>query len=209
MSNINKIYTIGYSSFTINEFINVLKQYNINCVIDVRSKPYSKYHTDYNKPILEKILEDNKLLYRNYAEEFGAQQTDESYYTNGYVDFDKFTKSQLFKNGFNKIIAGIDLGYTFVIMCAEKDPATCHRNIMVAKEFFKQGYQIKNILADSSTEMQNELETRLVDLYFKNRDQISLFDDDLSFEEMVKHSYKKRNEEIGFRKDSQEEQFNE
>jgi len=40
---INTIYTIGYSGFVIDDFIQILKKYKISVVIDVRSNPYSQY----------------------------------------------------------------------------------------------------------------------------------------------------------------------
>ena len=50
---INTIYTIGYTAFPINEFLDVIKHYGIHCVIDVRSSPFSNYYSDYNKDELE------------------------------------------------------------------------------------------------------------------------------------------------------------
>ena len=61
-----EIYTIGYSCFKIDEFIKVLKRYKINCVIDVRSDPNSKFYTDYNKSALMNVLEKNNIYYRRF-----------------------------------------------------------------------------------------------------------------------------------------------
>lgn len=52
----SEIYTIGYSGFKLEDFICVLKSYNINGLIDVRSTPVSKYYTDYNKQELSASL---------------------------------------------------------------------------------------------------------------------------------------------------------
>lgn len=195
------MYTIGYSSFKIEEFIDVLKKYKITCLIDVRSNPYSKFYVDFNKENLQNILRRKGIIYRNYKFEFGAQQEDLQYHTDGYLDFAKYTKSKSFIEGVEKIEAGIKMGYTFVLMCAEKDPSTCHRSIMVAREFYNSGYVIKNILSDSSYELQDDIEQRLVDEFFPDRNQISFFPENLSWEEMVHRSYKCRNSEIGYRLD--------
>ena len=63
---INKIYTIGYSGFVIDDFIKILKKYEISVVIDVRSNPYSQYHLEYNKENLKKKLKQNRIYYRSY-----------------------------------------------------------------------------------------------------------------------------------------------
>lgn len=196
---VKDIFTIGYSSFKVHELINILKQYGINSLIDVRSNPNSKYYEDYNKNTFERLLKFHGIIYRNYKDEFGARQEDAKYYPNGYLDFELFTSSSKFLEGVDKIKAGMDISYKFVFMCAEKDPSTCHRNIMVAKEFYKKGYNVKNILADGTYEAQDSIEKRLVNHYFPNKNQVTLFSQQLTWGEMVKASYEKRNEEIGYR----------
>lgn len=193
------IYTIGYSGFKINDFIEVLKKYRINSLIDVRSNPNSKFHQDYNMINMQKNLKKYGIIYRNYKDEFGARQEDLQYYTNGYLDFNKYTKSKSFLDGVKKIEAGLNQNYTFVFMCAEKDPSTCHRNIMVARKFQELGYNIINILADGSFELQDSIERRLVEQYFPDRNQMSFFTNNMSWTEMVKKSYEYRNIEIGYR----------
>ena len=110
-----------------------------------------------------------------------------------------FTKSDKFREGLNKVEAGTQLNYTFALMCAEKDPGTCHRSIMIGKEFSRIGYLVKHILSDKSYETQNDLEKRLVNYYFPNRAQMTLFNDELSWDEMVEKSYEFKNNEIGFK----------
>lgn len=195
------IFTIGYSGFEIDEFINVLKKYKIDSLIDVRSSPISKYYDDYNKNNLENLLKYHNIIYRNYSKEFGARQTNPKYYPEGYLDFNLFAESSRFLEGVNKINTGISMNYKFVFMCAEKDPSTCHRNIMVARQFYKMGYNIKNILADQSFKTQDIIEKQLVEEYFPNRNQLTLFSEQLTWDEMVNLSYKKRNIEIGYRID--------
>ncbi len=197
------IFTIGYSCFEIDDFLKVLKQYEINCLIDVRSSPNSMYYTDYNIGNLKPLLEKNGIIYRNYQKEFGARQEDPQFYDEGYLDFCQFTRSEQFLEGVKKIEAGMERGFIFALMCAEKDPATCHRNIMVARAFHQRGYKIANILFDGTIETQESLEERLVDCYFPERDQLTLFQEPLSWEEIVDRSYQLRNSEIGYRLDKE------
>lgn len=200
---LHTIYTIGYSCFEVSNFIDVLKRYSINSLIDVRSNPNSVYYTDYNSKLLAPLLKENGIIYRNYKEEFGARQDNKSFYSDGYLDFNKFVKSDQFISGMKKIEAGVEKNYIFAFMCAEKDPSTCHRNIMVAREFYKKGYRIGNILFDGSIELQESIENRLVNAYFPDRNQLTIFDEELSWEEMVNIAYQKRNEEIGYRLDEE------
>lgn len=204
---LDSIYTIGYSCFKIDDFINVLKKYKINCLIDVRSNPNSMHYTDYNKTSLELLLKSNGIHYRNYKNEFGARQDNPVFYSNGFLDFTKFVKSEAFLEGVRKIVAGIEKEYVFAFMCAEKDPSTCHRNIMVAREFYRMGYKVNNILSDGTIETQENLEQRMVEHYFPNRNQLSLFQEELTWDDMVNRAYQLRNSEIGYRKDKEGDDF--
>ena len=76
---------------------------------------------------------------------------------------------------------------------------------MVAREFHKRGYKVCNILSDGNFESQEQIEKRLLDKYFPNRKQLSLIDKDLSLDEMINESYKKRNKDIGYKIDSNED----
>ena len=100
---INCIYTIGYTAFSIDEFIEVINSYGVNCVIDVRSSPFSAYYSDYNKDALENVLKQHNILYRNYQKEFGARQTNPVFYSGDIVDFEKFIKSEQFMDGVSKV----------------------------------------------------------------------------------------------------------
>ncbi|GHT01736.1 hypothetical protein AGMMS50276_30380 [Synergistales bacterium] len=195
------IYTIGYTSYEITNFIDVLKAFGIKLVVDVRSLPYSEYYPDYNKESLEKTLSRYNIFYRNYSREFGARQTAKNFFApEGYLDFEKFTKSNNFMQGFSKLVKSLEQGYTFALLCAEKNPATCHRSIMVSRVFSESGCIVRHILQNGETETQSDVENQLVEHYFPNRNQLTLFDDNVIDDSLfVKKAYRLRNSEIGYR----------
>lgn len=206
---INCIYTIGYTAFSINEFIETIKNFGISCVIDVRSSPFSNYYTDYNKDTLERTLKEHNILYRNYANEFGARQTNPAFYSGDIVDFDKFIKSAQFLEGVSKVKKGIERGYSFVLMCAEKDPIKCHRSIMLGKGFSENGFDVKHIVSKTEIESQRELEERLLEMYHQDRFQLTLFGGEQSASELLADAYKKQNLAIGYNKNTNIEQGDE
>ena len=204
MKILKNIYTIGYTAFKIDEFISVLKKYNITCVIDVRSLAYSQHYPDYNKEALSRVLKSNGIVYRNYSAEFGARQTEKCYLSpKGYLDFNKYVKSDRFESGYQKVLTGIDRGYTYVLMCAETDPIDCHRSIMIGREFYKRGFEVKNILKSGEILLQGELEEKLLDKYFSTRDQFSIFEDNKDDVQLIEEAYNLRNEEIGYKEESE------
>lgn len=206
---INCIYTIGYTAFSINEFIETIKNFGISCVIDVRSSPFSNYYTDYNKDTLERTLKEHNILYRNYANEFGARQTNPAFYSGDIVDFDKFIKSAQFLEGVSKVKKGIERGYSFVLMCAEKDPIKCHRSIMLGKGFSENGFDVKHIVSKTEIESQRELEERLLEMYHQDRFQLTIFGGEQSDSELLADAYKKQNLAIGYNKNTNIEQGDE
>ena len=198
---VNVVYTIGYSGFSLNEFIQALTTHKIALVIDVRSYPYSSHFPDFNKDTIEKVLKNNNIYYRNYANEFGARQKDPKYYSkNGYLDFALFAKSEPFLRGVKKLCKSMEQNYTFVLMCAEKDPINCHRTILVARAFYNRGYEIVHLLPNNNTMTQQDIERRLLQRYFPNKDQVTLFNSNISSDnDMIDEAYVLRNSEIGYK----------
>jgi len=86
-----EIYTIGHSNYPYNKLIEMIKKYNINCVVDIRETPYSKYNVQYNKEDFHKSLKKSGYIYIYMGKEFGAKRLNPASYTlEGYADFEKF-----------------------------------------------------------------------------------------------------------------------
>jgi hypothetical protein len=89
--------------------------------------------------------------------------------------------------------------YRFALMCAEKDPINCHRTILVTRSFHDAGYKVKHLLPNNGMVTQEDIENRLLlDKYFPNRNQITLFGEVFSKSEYIAQAYRKRNSEIGY-----------
>ncbi|CQR73276.1 hypothetical protein SOV_50580 [Sporomusa ovata DSM 2662] len=197
----NKIYTIGHSSHKIEYFLYLLKAHSINCLVDVRSMPFSRYTPQFNMNELKKFLNNNGLYYLFMGKELGARREDKSLYTKeGYLDFEKVSNTSLFNFGIERIKSGIEKGFSIALMCTEKDPINCHRNILVARNFYKQNYQVENILQNGEIQNQRVVEKRLLDTYFPNRMQQTLFDsrDNSNSLELIEQAYRLRNKDIGY-----------
>jgi uncharacterized protein (DUF488 family) len=195
-----EIFTIGHSSHDIEVFLELLKQHRINCIADVRSMPYSQYTPQFNTEGLTRFLKRNGILYIFFGRELGARQDDSSLYTpEGFLDFEKVSKTKIFQTSIERLKIGIDKGFRVALMCSEKDPIDCHRNIMVAREFYKNDYSVNNILYDGNLQSQEIIEKRLLDMYFPDRMQPVLFDlENKSEADLIIDAYKLRNRDIGY-----------
>ena len=85
-------------------------------------------------------------------------------------------------------------------MCAEKHPSECHRAILIAKAFSDRGHEITHLKPGGITLSQHDIDNELLEKYFPDRAQASLFDEDnKSEQEYIDLAYKMRNDEIGFK----------
>ena len=164
------LYSIGYANKPIDEFISILKKYNIHCIIDVRSMPFSGQFPDYNQNNLEKILKNNKIYYRSYKDEFGARRIEKEAYTKiklyddsdiDVVEFNKVYKFDIFKVGYDKIVDSLNQNYNMCFLCSEKYPYDCHRGIMVSECFYSNGYMIQHIVDQNTIIKHNEMDSFL------------------------------------------------
>jgi len=194
------LYTIGHSNHQIDFFLYLLKKYNIQYVIDVRTSPFCKYTKQYDRWNIEKTLKENNIIYCFMGEFFGAKRKEKELYTaEGYLDFEKTTESEKFLLGFNNILKGLQDDYNVALMCSEKDPKDCHRSIMISKKFLEAGFEANHILPDGKIKTQKELEKELVNEFYSGRKQLNLFTMNMTEEDYIRESYKKQNEKIGYR----------
>ncbi len=195
-----KIFTIGYTGFNIEEFINVLKKNNINAVVDVRSNPFSKYYPDYDTNRLKDKLNEYGIAYRLYDKEFGARQNDYSLYTKeNKLDLNLFAKSKQFQLGIKRLKKGIVCGFTIVLMCAEKNPMECHRAVLIGRELSLRGFKVFHIIDSKKVISEKELELLLVNNYFPQKNQLSIFNEDnMSLEEQIRKAVNMQREKIAY-----------
>jgi len=204
----NRIYTVGHSTQSIEEFIHLLKKHYINCLIDVRSVPYSKYATQFDKEELKRQLSIEGIYYIHMGEELGARRDEKDVYLQGMVDFEKVSGCKSFLSGINRVIDGINKNFTIAIMCTEKDPIECHRSILVSRALHNRNFEVLHILSNGEVQSHSKLEDRLLEQYFPNRNQGSIFDlieGKKTEEELLRESYKLQNEKIGYRVELQKE----
>lgn len=144
-----QLFTIGYEGIDQSQFLSWLSNYKINVVADVRDLPLSR-KKGFSKTALSDLLNKNKIDYINYRE-LGAPKELRSYLfqTKDYKTYFKKYKSIVSKNlaAIDTILDTIKDGKNVVLLCYEKDPATCHRSV-VADEVKKRdgnGLKIKHL----------------------------------------------------------------
>ena len=161
---ISELFTIGYSPHTISSFTDLLKKYNISSVVDVRSSPYSQFKPEFNRDKIKEYLKLDNITYVFLGDSCGARVTDPSCLSHGRVDYSLVAESQKFKEGLERIRKGMQK-YRIALMCAEKDPITCHRTILVCRNLRSNDIEIKHILSNGRIEEHKDSEYRLMKLH--------------------------------------------
>ncbi len=174
----NCLYTVGHSNHSIEKFIELLQGQSINALVDVRSTPYSRYLPHFNQKALQAYLPKEEIRYVFLGAELGVRPKDQSCYVDGKALYEKIASLETFQQGLKRLLKGLE-SYTIALMCAEKDPITCHRAILVCQHLVPFNLEIAHIHSDGEREFHEDLEDRLLKLHSlqtpEDSGQLSLF----------------------------------
>ena len=188
-----EVYTIGYSSFNISNFIRILFENKIDYIVDVRSSPFSSYYSDYNKESLKVSLKQKDIGYVFLGDNLGARiKAPECYDNYGKAVYEKISVHPIFLEGINRLKIGIEK-YRISLLCAEKDPINCHRNILICKNLKSEDINIYHILPFGKIEKNDDTEKRLLKLFGLENDDMFL-----SYTERLENVYKLQGTKIAF-----------
>lgn len=113
-----RLFTIGHSNQSMDDFMLKLKKFNIEILVDIRSYPQSKYVPHFNRDNLDKVLEDNKIAYTYNGRNIGGKD----------VNYD-------FNTTVNRIAETVKSGKRICLMCTEGNHKKCHRFTILEPEF--------------------------------------------------------------------------
>lgn len=171
------IFTIGHSTHSWSFFLDLIKPYNIDVLVDVRSTPYSKMALDFNRETLKELLEKENIRYLFMGDKLGGRSNDPDCIVEGRVDYYKIATSTDFQDGFRRLLKGTN-EYTVALMCAEKEPLDCHRTILISRHLVDAGLTVNHILQNGQLEEHNEtidrllLEEKLSQDMFRSKDEV-------------------------------------
>jgi uncharacterized protein (DUF488 family) len=130
----HELYTIGHSTRTLDEFLHLLKTYEIEVLADIRTIPESRRYPHFSRNSLSSTLSSNGIQYIHLKELGGLRRPrkdsenlgwrNESF--RGYADY---MQTSEFKEALAGL-AGLAENRRTVIMCAEAVPWRCHRNLV-------------------------------------------------------------------------------
>jgi|SRR3989344_6071711 len=156
-----KIFSIGHSTRSFEDFVATLKQYGIDMVVDIRRFPGSNKFPHFSRESLEKSLPSQGISYVHFPDLGGFRKE-------GYA---AFAHTQEFKDGVKKFLSVIK-GKHAAMMCAEILWFRCHRR-HVAEELTKLGHSVVHVYNKEKTQ-----DHKSNDEYVKEKMGLGLFCDD-------------------------------
>jgi uncharacterized protein (DUF488 family) len=174
------------------KLLGLLAAHEITAVADVRSHPFSRFNPQFNRENLKADLKSAGLSYVFLGRELGARPEDPSCYVDGKVQYGLLAGTPLFQEGIKRLGEGA-ARYRIAVLCAEKDPLTCHRAILVCRRLAAIEIAAQHILEDGQLESHDAALSRLLS-------ELGSGESDLfrSREEMIVDAYEQRGKQIAF-----------
>lgn len=155
------LFSVGHSNYEIDVFISLLQKHGVTAVADVRSHPYSRFLPHFNRTALQESLNKEGIRYVFLGRELGARPSNQDCYVNGKAVYERIAATEAFHEGVQRVLKGLNK-YKLSLMCAEKDPLTCHRAVLVCQHLRHLDLNINHILKNGDLESHNHLEERML-----------------------------------------------
>ena len=132
-----KIFTVGYEKIKTEDFIHLLKENNINVLVDVRENPFSM-RKDFIKKYLSEILMENGISYTHLKMLGNPKFIRDNFKENKDTQEMLYKYMQYIRTKDLTSIAKLIGDNNICLMCYEKDPLDCHRTVL-AFELYRRG----------------------------------------------------------------------
>src|SRR5258706_14514093 len=100
------IFTVGHSNHSFERFLQLLAGAEITALADVRSKPHSRWASQFNKQTLGAALGEHDVAYVFLGKELGGRPEDPALLKNGKPDYDTMAGAKSVRDGIGRIIEG-------------------------------------------------------------------------------------------------------
>lgn len=154
--------TIGYGSErTCDELVKLLHSYGVTYLVDVRSKPFSKFRPEYSRDTLAAFLKRSGIVYVYMGDTLGGLPSDPTCYTDGKVQYREVREREWFAHGLARLVKGWHGGHHIALMCAELEPDRCHRTKLIGEALVATGVRVAHIDEKSSLATHEAVMARL------------------------------------------------
>ncbi len=147
------IFTVGHSTRSLDELVEILRAHGVKRLIDVRSIPRSRHNPQFNRETLSKALHNRGFNYR-HLKALGGQRHARRHSVNtgwrnaSFRGFADYMQTPAFKSALEELLSLAGQKPT-ALMCAEAVPWRCHRSL-IADALTARGYEVRDIMSVTS-----------------------------------------------------------
>jgi uncharacterized protein (DUF488 family) len=133
-SNAISVFTVGHSTRTVEEFIELLKAHRIELLVDVRKVPMSRHNPQFNRDTLPETLRQAGVDYLHLGELGGlrkprADSPNTAWRNLSFRGYADYMETPEFEKGLTRLMDEAVKRRT-AVMCAEAVPWRCHRSLI-------------------------------------------------------------------------------
>ncbi len=151
------ILTIGHSRHPLEAFLGLLQRHRVEVLVDVRSQPVSRFSPHFSRNALERAVVGASMRYLYLGDALGGRpKPRECYGADGVVDYDLVEQQDFYRRGIERLIEGVSCSRV-CLMCAEEDPARCHRRLLISRTLVRRGIEVRHIRGGGTLELEDEL----------------------------------------------------
>jgi uncharacterized protein (DUF488 family) len=142
------VMTVGHSTRTSKEFIQLLKAHQVQRLVDVRTVPRSRHNPQFNRSALSPALHSSRLYY-TYLPGLGGlrharrDSPNAGWHNASFRGFADYMQTPEFRKHLDDLIK-LATSERIAIMCAEAVPWRCHRSL-IADALLARGIEVREI----------------------------------------------------------------
>jgi uncharacterized protein (DUF488 family) len=147
------ICTVGHSTRSFDELVDLLRAHGVKRLVDVRTIPRSRHNPQFNRETLSKALHNRHLSYRHMKALGGLRHARPDSINSGWRNasfrgFADYMQTPSFAAALERLLELAEQKPT-AIMCAEAVPWRCHRSL-IADALTARGYEVRDIMSVTS-----------------------------------------------------------
>lgn len=128
------VYTIGHSTRSLTEFLDMLQSFEIQTLVDIRSMPGSRKFPQFNQEDIKVSLEENGINYLHLIDLGGRRKVKKDskntrWHNASFRGYADYMETKQFENAIEKL-EQIAFVQTTAYMCSEAVWWRCHRSMV-------------------------------------------------------------------------------
>lgn len=145
-----RIFTVGHAAHATEHLFALLGAQGVELLVDIRSQPFSRHAPQHSKHPLEQAAACRGLGYRFLGRALGGRPSPAD------LRRPREERAAAFDAALDEVL-GLARAQRLALLCAEEDPARCHRHHLLARALLARGAEVLHLRGDGRVERAAEL----------------------------------------------------